>query len=117
MESHRTISGGHVLESKIERDFCKYAKSRGCYPVKFEDPSRRGANDRLLLGPVGQIVFVEFKRPGEKPRPDQIAYHKGLREMGFETQTIDNLDDGKKIVDDMIELKILIEHGFKNLDL
>lgn len=32
----------------------------------------------------GRVVFIEVKRPGQKPRPLQEYRHKKLREAGFE---------------------------------
>jgi hypothetical protein len=105
------------LEKDIEKRFCEYAKSQGCYPIKFEDPARRGGNDRILLTPMGTVVFIEFKRPGEEPRPEQVAYHKGLNEMGFQTEVVDNVDDGRKIIDDILELIDCMNSIANNLDI
>ena len=81
------------LEKEIEKKFCEYAIKEGCYPVKFEDPSRRGALDRMILCPGGLVLFIEFKRPGEKPRDEQLEYMNGLIKLGFFAVWTDNFDD------------------------
>jgi excisionase family DNA binding protein len=91
------------LEKEIERRFCEYAKSKGCYPMKCNDPARRGANDRLVLVPGGKVAFVEFKRPGEEPRKDQIAYHQALWKMGFMSTVIDDVQEGETLINLLVD--------------
>jgi hypothetical protein len=76
------------LESEIEKKFCDKALQHGFYAVKFRDPSRTGAPDRMVMCPGGYVFFVEFKRPGEKPRPDQLLYHENLRSLGFDVYVL-----------------------------
>jgi hypothetical protein len=71
------------LEKEIEDKFCEYAREKGCEPIKFKDPSRRDAPDRMVLCPGGRTIFFEFKRPGEKPRYGQLQYHRALENLGF----------------------------------
>jgi hypothetical protein len=85
------------LEKIIEDEFCEYAREQGCEPIKFKDPSRRDAPDRMVLCPTARTIFFEFKRPGEKPRPGQLQYHEGLRALGFECHVVDNYYDAFKI--------------------
>lgn len=71
------------MESKIEKEFRDRVKECGCRAVKFTDPGEDGAPDRQVLTPWGQVVFVEFKQPGEQPRPNQLRYMLKLCRMGF----------------------------------
>lgn len=50
--------------------------------MKFRDPGRKGAPDRLTLLPGGRCLFVEWKQDGKRPRPEQIEYHNWLRSLG-----------------------------------
>lgn len=52
------------LEKSLEGDVCAWAEARGFFVRKMSFPSQRGATDRLLLSPNGDILFVEFKRKG-----------------------------------------------------
>lgn len=70
-------------ERQLESKAVRYAEKLGFHAVKFKDPGRRGAPDRLFLGPRGRALFVEFKAPGEKPRPDQVVYMARLTRRGF----------------------------------
>ena len=73
-------------ESDIESKFCEYAQTRGCLPIKFVDPSRKGAPDRIVLCPFGRVIFFEFKAPGAVEKKaharHQMNYANILRTLG-----------------------------------
>lgn len=79
----------HLDEAVIERRFVKaltewaHANSIKLLCHKYEVPGQRGYPDRLVLVWPGQSIFVEFKRPGERPREMQRRVHEILRGMGF----------------------------------
>jgi len=81
-----------ILEKDIEKAFLKEAKKRGHRAIKFKDPSRRGAPDRIVLGKDRLIFFVEFKAPSKKPKPHQYKYHEMLESFGFEVLICDNME-------------------------
>jgi len=78
-----------MRESTIEKYGVKIAKQKGFMVVKYIDRFRNGAPDRLHLGPMKDVFFVEYKAPGEKPTPVQLKYHAALRALGFEVYVID----------------------------
>lgn len=53
------------------------------YYLKLTIVANRGWPDRLLLWPNRGIMFIEFKRPGEKPRKLQEFVHAAIRKLGF----------------------------------
>jgi len=71
------------LEKEIEDDVVKDVKAFGILSIKFKVPGRRNAPDRLFLCSNGRAAFIEFKRPGKKPRRGQYAFLKALRDMGY----------------------------------
>ena len=77
------------LEKEIESEFCRCARALGWTAVKFSDPARRGAPDRMVLTGAGVVFFVEFKRPGERLRREQKAYHERLRDGGYAVHVCD----------------------------
>jgi hypothetical protein len=84
------FEGGPIVikkrEAGIEADGVAYAVARGWKHKKI------GTNswpDHLFVKEVRRVKFVEFKRPGEKPRPNQAKRLKELREMGFECHVVD----------------------------
>lgn len=48
-----------------------------------------GLPDRLCLFPGGEVVFVELKAFGKKPRKIQVLMHQKLKAMGFRVEVID----------------------------
>lgn len=82
-----------MLESYIERETCRAAEANGWIIRKLQWVGRRAAPDRFFAKD-GRVVLVEFKRPGEKPRPDQVREIRKLRDAGVEVRVIDNLEDG-----------------------
>jgi hypothetical protein len=40
-----------------------------------------------------EVMWIEFKKPGERPRPDQIAWHEAERSRGALVKVVDDIDD------------------------
>lgn len=80
------------LEAHLEETCCRYAEAFDFVHIKL-DRAKRKWPDRLLLGPKGARLLVEFKRPGEEPRKQQAAFHRRLRELGHEVHVIDTFED------------------------
>lgn len=87
-----------MKESEIERHARAQIEEGGGLLLKFVSPGYNGVPDRIQLRPVAPehqetvgayFRFVEFKRPGEKPRPGQERAHARLRAMGFAVDVID----------------------------
>ena len=69
-----------MLESQIEKAYCQEVKKRGGIAVKMLSPSMIGLPDRLIILPKTPMYFIEFKRPGEKPRKIQQVIIRKLNE-------------------------------------
>lgn len=78
-----------MLEKNIETYFNKQIKKMGGLSRKFTSPGQRGVPDRIAVMD-GQVYFVELKRPGQKPRPDQLAEHRALAKRGVEVYVLDS---------------------------
>jgi hypothetical protein len=92
-----------MLEKHIEAKVCDYAKQRGLLVYKFTSPARAAVPDRLFILPNGRMFFCEFKREGMKPTPAQDREHHRLRQHKVSVFVIDNVDDGLRTVDTMLE--------------
>ena len=95
-------SSSHKLEIEEEEKYVKQALKLGCLAIKFKNPGRRNAPDRINLGPVGLIFFIEFKRIGEKPRPGQVNYFNRLRKTGHEVFVCYTADEALEILKEKI---------------
>lgn len=88
-----------MQESYIENKVCEWAKKNGWLVRKLQWIGREGAPDRLFLK-AGRFVLIEFKRPGQKPRPSQRLEIKRLRQYGATVAVIDNVEDGIAFLSD-----------------
>lgn len=92
------------LESKIEKKVCEYAEARGIMQRKFVTPARRSAPDRIFFPGNGLCFFIEFKRRGERPTSNQEREHLKLRNLGYLVEVVDNIEQGKKVIDLWVSL-------------
>jgi len=88
-----------MLESSVEKRCMSYVRSKGGIGIKLSPINRRGIPDRLVLLPGGKVLFIEFKRPGGKPRGNQQYWLARLQCMGFTAECMDNSDDFVKLID------------------
>jgi len=91
-----------MLEKQIEAKVCEYAKSKNVLVYKFTSPARAAVPDRLFIAPDGRMWFCEFKRGGKKPTPAQEREHSKLRGQMVNVFVVDNVDDGRKMIDSMV---------------
>lgn len=76
-----------MRESRIEDKLRRGVHRLGGLSYKLV-PTTIGLPDRLVVLPGGRIVFVELKRAGGAPRPEQAALHRKLRARGAEVTTL-----------------------------
>ena len=89
------------LEKDIEQNVSKYAREdKGCLVLKLNVWGRIGWPDRLYLFPMGRVLFIEFKLPGEEPKRLQAFIHGKLRAFGFRVEVVDNVGQGRSVIDD-----------------
>lgn len=87
-----------MRESPIQRDVKKHAEDTGWVAIKLDGGGSNGKPDMLFVG-FSVTVFIEFKRPGQKPRKLQDWWHRQLRDAGATVHTVDAVDDGIEILD------------------
>lgn len=80
-----------MREATVEDACCSYAVSRGWLCRKVKWIGRRDAPDRLFCR-LGRTVWVEFKAPGEKPRPTQDREHRLMRAYGCDVRVYDDFE-------------------------
>ena len=89
-----------MMERTIENAVLAYAKRKyDLLIVKMNLQGRRSWPDRMFMPPGGKPVFIEFKRPGEKPTALQAHTHVKLANLGYVVYVIDSIEAGKTIVD------------------
>jgi hypothetical protein len=85
------------LEKDIEAEVNEAARELNLLQVKLDLKTRKGWPDRQYLY-RGRVLFIEYKRPGQKTEPIQAFVHVILREAGFLVYVVDNADYGITIL-------------------
>jgi len=94
-----------MRERTVESYFTRRAIAAGCTVRKVKWIGRRGCPDRVLMVPhktprglagvfgvaLPPTVWVELKRPGEKPRGDQLREHQRMRDAGQTVFVLDSI--------------------------
>jgi hypothetical protein len=80
------------LESTIKSACSKALESWSWEVIHLIQTNKNGIPDTLCLR-TGRAVFIEFKRPGQQPRPLQEYRHDKLRKQGFEVLIVQCLED------------------------
>jgi len=81
-----------VLEKDIEKKAVAAAKRNGWLSYKFSSPAHRGVPDRLFIK-GGNVVFIEFKRPGGKASKLQELVMQTMRDAGAEVYVCWSVED------------------------
>jgi hypothetical protein len=92
------------VESWIEQQVVEYAIKLGMTTLKLNVSGRIGWPDRIFLF-RGHTFFIEFKREGEAPRAAQRYVHGIIAAQGFEVFVIDDVKQGKELIDAEIRLQ------------
>jgi hypothetical protein len=71
--------------------------------LKLNVIGQSGWPDRLYAW-NGRVLFIEFKAAKEKPRPAQLEIHKRLAERGINVAVVDNLIDGRRVINEFYHL-------------
>ena len=84
-------------ESNIEADIIDFAQVRGWWEAKFVSPGLRGVCDRIMLR-RGRVVFIEVKRPGEEPTPQQQKRMREIKGQNAEVYWVTSLEQARAIL-------------------
>lgn len=90
-----------MTEKYIEQKLVKAVKKRGGMALKFVSPGLDGVPDRIVLLPMGRMVFVELKAPGKKMRPVQEKIKKQLEALGFLVYCVDGVEQFDEVLKKM----------------
>lgn len=66
--------------------------------AKLETEKTSGFSDVIALGPGGITIFLEVKKPGEKPTPEQKFFLLFMRRLGFVAEVVDSVEAVEKLI-------------------
>jgi Holliday junction resolvase len=81
-----------MTEQYIQSSIRDRLVKSGWMVTKLISTSTPGIPDLMALK-SGRAVFIEVKRPGQKPTPLQSHVHKRLTEQGFEVTVATSKED------------------------
>ena len=101
-----------LRESEIEHKVVAYAVKKGWLTRKLCAISHRGMPDRILMK-KGCVMFIEFKAPSREPTKRQEREHAVIRGAGHQVYVIDDIEEGKHIID-VYDAAIFCNRGSNN---
>lgn len=84
-------------EAAIQKAIHDKLTAAGWFVIRITLAYPSGLPDLFALR-SGQMVFIEVKRPGNKPTPLQNYRHKQLRELGYDVRVVDNLKEINSLI-------------------
>lgn len=86
----RATRGRKVIEATVEEHLRTQVQALGGLCVKIRTPERKGMPDRLVILPGRPAFFVELKRPGARPRAEQIRRMAEIQALGTRAYWVDS---------------------------
>lgn len=101
-----------VLEKDIEGTVVSWAKKHNFLAIKVRF-QEAGYPDRLFISPQGHTIFIEFKRPGEKPDPLQLYRIRTLQARNIPAYVCDSSVHAISILKAAVEPEVIPEASSK----
>ena len=92
----RAMNFSSKSEAQIQAEIVKELRRQGWLVNKLVQTTLNGTPD-LICHKDGRTVYIEVKRPGQKPRPLQDYRHRELAKHGIPTY----------IITDILELSVI----------
>jgi hypothetical protein len=98
-----------MLEKQIEQTVKAYARTKNWLAYKWTSPGHAFVPDGLMFNYIPPehreivaryVKIVEFKQQGKKPTAGQQREIERLRAHGYDVRVIDNIEEGKGMVDE-----------------
>lgn len=93
------------LEIDIETECVNIASAWGVPSAKLEKV-KKSWPDREFYPPGGKSLIVEFKIPGEAPRPQQQERIEMLRALGYRVEVITSVDVFRTVLGGIVRFSV-----------
>lgn len=91
-----------IRESDVEDSVIAWAENNGWLHRFMSYRGRRGCPDSFFFG-YGEIVMMEFKKPGGVLSANQVKEHERLREAGLHVYVVDDREHGIRILKSLMD--------------
>jgi hypothetical protein len=98
LDGWRAFRTEHAIERNDKGRFKRRVGEVGMpdYLYVRYGPTGNTPKDCVERAMYTQALWIEFKRPGEKPRPDQNLWHHKERDRGALVLMVDDIDEFRK---------------------
>ena len=90
-----------MLEKEVEKYLVREVKKIGGVSFKFISPSNAGVPDRIVILPMGKVVFVELKTDKGKLSKLQTAQIRKISELGAEVKVLYGIEGVRKFINEI----------------
>ena len=93
----------YKLEQDIQKDIIDFLEKNGLLAIKHNNIgiyARAGVPDILACSNQGKFIGIEVKRPGEKPKPIQIAFIDAINKLNGVAFYATSVEEVKKNLQD-----------------
>lgn len=94
-----------MLEKNIEQKLRQKVKELGGLALKFVSPGFNSVPDRVILF-NGRAWFVEVKRPGQKPTPEQRICHEKFLRLRIKVWVVSSDETLKEFLDELQSVQL-----------
>ena len=91
------------LESTIQAAVVLWARQHGFLTIKVHERYQLGWPDRLFIAPSGECRWIEFKKPGQYPKPIQVRIHKELAQRNHRVYTVTTRHESIQLLQDALD--------------
>lgn len=90
-----------MLEKEVEKYLVREVKKIGGVSFKFISPGNAGVPDRIVILPMGKVVFVELKTDKGKLSKLQTAQIRKISELGAEVKVLYGIEGVKEFINEI----------------
>ena len=73
--------------------------------LKWVSPGESGVPDRILILPEGQVVFIEFKKPGGRLSARQRLWMTRIESLGHKMRLISSMEEARAFIDELSSMQ------------
>ena len=90
-----------MLEKEIEKFLVRQVKKLGGISFKFISPGNAGVPDRIVILPIGKVIFVELKTDKGKLTKLQEVQIKKISDLGADARVLRGIEGVKEFINEI----------------
>jgi len=90
-----------MLEQEIEKFLVREVKKLGGISFKFISPGNAGVPDRIVILPIGKVIFVELKTDKGKLTKLQEVQIKKISDLGADARVLRGIEGVKEFINEI----------------